>query len=145
MRSLRWLAAKLPPRIEDLSERIGVALGVYRRQPGVLGLSLALSDAMQLLLVGNVYLTARAVSVDVPFDVVAVVLALVVLITLLPISIAGLGLREGAFVVLLAPLGIGTTDATLVSVLVTTVLTVVSLPCAIAFFLPGRRRPLATA
>ena len=144
LRSLRWLAARLPPRVEDLSSRIGTALGVYRRRPRVLALSLALSVAMQLLLVANVYLTARSVSVDVPFAVVAVVLALVVLITLLPISIAGLGLREGAFVVLLAPLGIGTTDATLVSVLVTTVLTVVSLPCAIAFFLPGRRWP-ATA
>ena len=144
-RALHWLAARLPTHVEDLAARIGTALGVYRRRPRVLGLSFVLSIAMQLLLVGNVYLMARAISVDLPFAVVAVVLALVVLITLLPISIAGLGVREGAFVVLLAPLGISATDATLLSVLVTSVLTLVSLPCALAFFLPGRKWPAAAA
>jgi glycosyltransferase 2 family protein len=143
MRSLRWFAARLPARLGEFAGRVGAALGLYRRSLRVLAVSLALSIAMQLLLVANVYLMARAISVDVPFTVLAVVSALVVVVTLLPISIAGVGLREGAFVVLLAPLGVKTTDATLVSVLVTTVLTVASLPCALAFFLPGRRWPVA--
>jgi uncharacterized protein (TIRG00374 family) len=141
LQSLHRLAARLPARVEEFAGRAGAALGGYRRRPRPLAASLALSIAMQLLLDATVYLIAQSISVDIPFPVVAVVLALVVLVTLLPISIAGLGLREGAFVVLLAPLGIDTTDATLVSVLFTTVLTIVSLPCAIAFFLPGRRWP----
>ncbi len=57
------------------------------------------------------YSIARAIHVDASFLQIVVVLAYVICITSLPISIAGHGVREGAFVLMFAVFGLGAQGA----------------------------------
>jgi hypothetical protein len=61
-----------------------------------------------------------------------VVVPPVLLAALLPISIAGFGVREGAFVVLLAEFGVSSADATLLSLLSVAAVVVASIPGGLA-------------
>ncbi len=86
--------------------------------------------SFQALIVLQLVFLARAIGVTLPFSTAAVSLALVTLATLLPISIGGFGVREGTYVLLLGSVGIGATDATLISLLSVATLFLVSLPGA---------------
>jgi uncharacterized membrane protein YbhN (UPF0104 family) len=57
------------------------------------------------------YAIARALSVDLPFYVFPLFVPLISIITLLPISFNGLGLREGIYQLLYIPLGVLEADA----------------------------------
>jgi hypothetical protein len=61
--------------------------------------------------------SARALGVDVPGIVLLLVGTIIVLATLIPVSIAGVGVREGAAVALLTTVGVASSDALLVGVL----------------------------
>jgi glycosyltransferase 2 family protein len=71
-------------------------------------------------------LVASALSLDLSLATIAWTRSAAVLVAILPISVAGLGVREGAMVILLAPYGIGAADALTYSLLAfaTTVLSV---------------------
>jgi glycosyltransferase 2 family protein len=71
-------------------------------------------------------LVASALSLDLSFATIAWTRSAAVLIAIVPISIAGLGVREGAMVVLLAPYGIAAADTLAYSLLAfaTTILAV---------------------
>ena len=94
------------------------------------------------------WLLARAIELDVSYTLLAVVMPLVLVATLVPISIAGFGVREGGYVALLAEAGISAGDATLFSLLNVAALAIATLPGAFALLLPAvtedERRRLAT-
>jgi uncharacterized membrane protein YbhN (UPF0104 family) len=77
----------------------------------------ALGLVYQVLVVGVFVLVAKTVGVDLPFALAAVSTPIVVLATLIPVSVGGLGIREGGFVILLGQAGIDAADAALVSLL----------------------------
>ena len=89
-----------------------------------------MSLLFQALIAMQLVMLARAIEVDLPFATAAVALAIVTIITLIPLSIGGFGLREGSYVVLLGTASIAATDATLVSVLSVAALLFASLPGA---------------
>jgi hypothetical protein len=62
-------------------------------------------------------MVARTIGVDLPFPLAAVVTPIVLVAMLVPVSIGGIGVREGGFVLLLGEAGVGAADATLVSLL----------------------------
>jgi hypothetical protein len=78
---------------------------------------LALGILYQALAVAALVLVARAVTLDLSFALAAASAAIVVVAMLVPISIGGLGVREGGFVLLLGEAGINGADATVVSLL----------------------------
>jgi glycosyltransferase 2 family protein len=86
----------------------------------------------QGLLVTATWCAARALGIELSAAVVALCIALVLPLTMLPISIAGFGVREGALAVTLGQVGVGTADATLISLITVFMLAVASLPGAIA-------------
>ena len=57
---------------------------------------------------------------------------IVLLATLAPISVAGLGVREGTYVLLLGDLGVSSSDATLLSLFTVAALALASLPGGVA-------------
>ena len=75
--------------------------------------------------------------------------SLILLITLVPISIAGFGVREGGTVLVLGAAGISATDATVLSLTGVTALVVASIPGGLAMLTSSqgsgvraaRRRP----
>jgi hypothetical protein len=89
----------------------------------------------QALVLVAFWLIAEALDLGVDPAILAIVVPPVLLASVLPISVAGFGVREGAFVVLLGEFGVSSADATLLSILAVTSVALASLPggLAIAF------------
>lgn len=120
----------VPQRLLRTARETHSMLDAYARSPLLLAGLFLLSLVFQALIAMQLVMLARAIEVDLPFATAAVALAIVTIITLIPLSIGGFGLREGSYVVLLGTASIAATDATLVSVLSVAALLFASLPGA---------------
>jgi hypothetical protein len=105
----RWisLVASRLPLVRGLWPRIAEALAVFRAIPlrGQIGLA-ALSLGAHVLGIGVYFLLARAMGVDAPFMALGWMRSTATLVAILPFSVSGLGLREGAMVALLGQRGV---------------------------------------
>jgi uncharacterized protein (TIRG00374 family) len=116
------------------------ALLPYRRTPGTLAASLALSFLFQGVVILVVFLNAKALAHDVPALALAVFVPLISLAGMLPISVNGLGLREALYVLLFGRIGTPPDVALLMALLYFAVTLIASLPGGIVYMLqPGRR------
>lgn len=126
------LARRLPDRVRGWARQGRATLIGYARNRRLLGSALALGLVFQVLGVGGFWLASKTIGAGIPFSLMAVAVPLVLVITVLPISLAGFGVREGSFVVLLGEAGISATNATVVSLLSVAALALASLPGAFA-------------
>ena len=85
-------------RIRRRLERVFAALDSYRSRPWLIAASLVLALVFQLMRCASVTVGAAALGHPLPFTFVLVVFPIMLLISLLPITIAGLGVREVGFV-----------------------------------------------
>jgi uncharacterized protein (TIRG00374 family) len=109
MRHLLGLAGKLPLIGTFLGKRLNSAVDAvlaYSRKPGLIVWALLVSMVANGLSIINIYLYALAVGADVSLAKAAVVAPVVLAVGLLPISLNGLGVIEGTFVVLLGLMGV---------------------------------------
>jgi glycosyltransferase 2 family protein len=107
------------------------------------GRVLALGLLYEGLTFASVWLVSKSLALEVPFSVIAMVVPTVLILTALPISIAGYGVREGSYVALLHQTGVSTTNAVLLSLLSTAVYAVSTLPGAAAMLhRPGEGTPV---
>jgi uncharacterized protein (TIRG00374 family) len=135
------LAGRLPARLRTWARDARDTLVAYLRNPALVAAAFVLGVAFQALVVTATWMLGKAIEMDLPFALAAVAVPLVLVITLIPLSIAGFGLREGGYVVLLGEAGVPATDATLLSLLTVASLAVTSVPGAVAMILPGRKPP----
>lgn len=82
------------------------AWGGFARTPGRLALSLCLGLFFQILGVGIYIVLARDVGIDISTADWMWMAGVTAIVVLLPLSIGGVGLREGALVVMLAQFGV---------------------------------------
>jgi uncharacterized protein (TIRG00374 family) len=122
--------ALVPRRLVSVARESRALLQSYARDPATLIAVVMLSLVYQALVSLQLVMLARAIDVHLAFATAAVTLALVTVVTLIPISIGGFGVREGSYVVLLSGAMIDATDATLISVLSVATLFLASLPGA---------------
>jgi glycosyltransferase 2 family protein len=108
-------AERNPHRVRRSFGEARDTLDGYTRQPELLAWTIVLGVAFQLLTITASWLIAQSLGADVAFSLLAVAAPMVLLATVLPISIAGFGVREGSYVVLLGTAGVSHTDATLIS------------------------------
>ena len=105
----RWATAVLDAvGLRPLSQILGKlhdALHAYRKAPGVLAGALVVSLLVQFGRILTVYSAARALGATVPLSDFLVLVPVTTLITLLPISMAGFGVREGSFVYFFSRVG----------------------------------------
>ncbi len=94
----KWLPA---PRRHQLQTVVGLM-----KLPRVMTLATAMSILVQVFGVISVWLISQALSLNVPFVYCCILGPMVSLLTLLPISVNGMGVREVGTIVFLAPLGI---------------------------------------
>lgn len=139
IRTPAFVRRRVPARWR--SEVRGLRAIVLRcaRQPRIGIPVLLASVAFQALVVLQTCALARSISVPLTFPEAAVTVTLVTLITLIPLSIAGFGIREGSYVVLLGAVGIDATDATLLSLETVAVLFIAALPGAVLLIRDGMR------
>ena len=125
-----------------------INLGIHRlaHHPAATGRILATGFAYQLILIAAALMAARGLGLPAgvgPTALLAFVPA-VLIAQVLPISIAGLGVREGLFALFLHPLGVPKSQAIALGLLLYLLNLVVSLFGAPAFAV-GRRHAPATA
>jgi hypothetical protein len=116
----RWLARvaeRVPKPLRGRAAKAVDALAASRLSPPALARAVALGVLSHLALSAVFWATARAVGVDASLATLLVTGNAIVLAVLLPVSIGGVGVREGVAVVLLATAGVGSTDAVLVGLL----------------------------
>ena len=118
-----------------------------RRHPAAAFNVLAVGFAYQLVLVIAALMAAKAVGMSVAVGPTALLafFPAVLIAQVLPISIAGLGVREGAFVLFLTPLGIPTEQDVALGLLLYLLNVGVSLLGAPAFAVGGRGRATLAA
>ncbi|HTU19577.1 MAG TPA: lysylphosphatidylglycerol synthase transmembrane domain-containing protein [Gemmataceae bacterium] len=116
-----WLPAH--PRLTQLLD----AADLFRRdRRGMIYVTL-LSLVVQLANIVLAWLVGEGLGLEVPFLYYGVLIPLVSILTLLPISLNGMGLREAGTVLLLAPLNVSSATAVTLSLLIFAVYTATSL------------------
>jgi glycosyltransferase 2 family protein len=109
LRPLRPLARRL--RIEGPMRSLYEGLHAYREHPGALAWVFVLAIAAQLLRVITVAVLVHGMHLHVGFGTLLLLCPVLFLVTIVPISLNGVGLREATFVVVLASVDVAREDA----------------------------------
>jgi glycosyltransferase 2 family protein len=133
-------AARLvPERLRPIAAESAAALATFNDRRLLVEVGL-LGILYQGVLVAAIWAGGRAIDLELSYPLLAVAVTLVLLLTLVPISIAGFGVREGGFVVVLGAAGVAAADATLLSLVAVVLMALASLPGAIGL-ITWRRSP----
>lgn len=89
------------------ARRLMEGVRLYLTQPALLASTTFLSLVVQAANVLIVWLIGLAIDAPVPASYYWIMVPMVTLLTLLPVSLNGMGVREGGMVLFLAPLGVG--------------------------------------
>jgi uncharacterized protein (TIRG00374 family) len=114
---VRPILRRLPDRVKPMIRDTWATLHTWGRSPRTIALVVTLGLVYQALAVLVVVLVGKTVGVELSFALAAVSTAVVLVAMLIPISIGGLGVREGGYVLLLGKAGIDAADATSLSLL----------------------------
>lgn len=98
----------LPEDGHQIAVKLRLALRSYRLHWGALLIAALLSLTVHLIQAWMHTVMGRALDLEVPFSFCLIVYPLVGTFAAIPISLNGLGLREGGYIFLLAVIGIGT-------------------------------------
>jgi len=90
-------------------KKLQEALRVYRNETGILWRALAISVLFFLLMVVNVYVGCLAFSVSPSVVQIFVILPFLQVVSMLPIALGGVGLREWAYMIAFPQIGIAST------------------------------------
>lgn len=134
---VRPLVHRLPERVANVIRESWGIVRSWASTGQLVVRVVALGLAYQVLVVTVFVLAAKIVGVELSFALAAVSTPIVVLATLIPVSVGGLGIREGGFVILLGQAGIDAADATVVSLLSATTVFIASAAVAGATYLFG--------
>ena len=89
----------------------------YRRKKKTILKAFALSLLIQTTAIGIIYVVALGIGIRLTFTALFVFVPIIITVTTLPISIAGLGVRESAFVVLFGLVGVPSRESVAISFL----------------------------
>lgn len=104
-------------KINATLSKIATAFEVFQQKKGSLINGLWLSLALQINVVIYHYIVAVALQLDVPFYSYFITIPIITLITTLPISINGIGVRENLFIFFFAMFGLPKTESLAYSLL----------------------------
>ena len=136
--ALRWRAVRALVDVAKLSRKV---LSHLRYAVPVVGLSIMSFLGFAVI----VYAIARAMQIDVTVRDCVLLVPPVILVTVIPVSIAGWGLREGAMVVAFGFINVPAGAAFAMSVLFGLTLAVASLPGSLLWWLSGYSAKTSTA
>ncbi len=88
---------------------------VYRNQKEIIQKALSLSVLIQLIGIFTVYILSIGLGKHIPFLACLIFIPLIIIFTMIPVSISGLGIREGSFVLFLGFIGVESEFATAIS------------------------------
>jgi uncharacterized protein (TIRG00374 family) len=125
---------------------VHLGLTRFRRSPAAAVEVLVVGFAYQLAVVLSAFLAAKALGLPVSWTAVLAFMPAVAIVQVLPFpTIGGLGVREGAFVLFLHPLGVSTNEAITLGLIVYGINVLASLLGAPAFAVGTRSAAAASA
>lgn len=124
---------------------VHLGLQRFREKPGAAFEVLAAGFAYQLTVMFAAFLAAHALGLNVGWTAILAFMPAVAIAQVLPFTIGGLGLREGAIVLFLRPLGVGTSEAIALGLLIYGINLAVSLLGAPSFAVGGNATQRAAA
>ncbi|WP_419947258.1 lysylphosphatidylglycerol synthase transmembrane domain-containing protein [Candidatus Poriferisodalis sp.] len=127
-------------RIRDALGAVHTGLSMFRRHPRAAARLLGVGFAYQVLLVAATALIGAAIGINPGMRAWLAFAPMVLIVQLMPFTIGGLGVREGAFVLFLDAHGVNEGEAVLLGLLLYALTLLVSLTGAPALALGGRRR-----
>jgi len=142
---LPLLRRVLPEDSHPLVVKIRLALRSYRTQWRALAVAALLSLVVHLIQAWMHFVMGRALGLDIPYSFCIILYPLVGTFAAIPVSLNGLGLREGGYIYLLAVIGIGTEAAIAFGLLLFLVVALDSLIGGIVFLLQKSPNPASTA
>ncbi len=128
----RGLGRFLPDAVRPWTAEIADVIRAYEHDRRLMIEVVLLGVLYQAVVLFAFWMIAQSLGLGLNPAELAVVIPPVLLAALLPISVAGFGVREGAFVVLLAEFGISSADATLLSLLAVAGVAIASSPGGLA-------------
>jgi uncharacterized membrane protein YbhN (UPF0104 family) len=131
----------LPEDGHPIVVKLRLAFRSYRTHWRALGAALVLSLVLHLIQSWLHVIMGRALGLDVPFSFCIIVYPLVGTFAAIPISLNGLGLREGGYIYLLAVIGIGTEKSIAFSLLLFLIVALDSLVGGLLFLLQRSAKP----
>jgi len=130
-----WLE-KIPHSLGRKLRDLGDA---YWRCPGVLAQAVAISLVFHLMQIWIQILIAEALKFELPWSYAFVFFPLVDIVAMLPVSISGIGLREGSYLFFLGKLGIAADQAIACGIVWLAIVIASGLVGGLVFILYGRR------
>jgi hypothetical protein len=133
----------MPEDGHQLVVKLRLAMRSYRSNWRAVVAAAALSLVVHLIQAWMHTLMARALDLNVPFSFCLIVYPLVGTFAAIPVSLNGIGLREGGYIYLLAVIGIGTEQAIAFGLLLFLIVALDSLLGGVLFLLQRMPRPNA--
>ncbi len=112
------MATGLPGKVFAKIEKVHQCIAHYRHEPLVLIKALIISLVFYLFSVISVYLAAKALGIDIPLEIVLIVVPLVIVVGMLPITLNGLGLNESSYVFFFSLFGVSASAAFSIALLI---------------------------
>jgi uncharacterized membrane protein YbhN (UPF0104 family) len=114
---VRPILHRFPARLAVMARDAWGMVRIWLRSARLLTSVVGLGLVYQALVVTVLILVGKTVGVELAFALAAVCASIVLVATLIPVSVGGLGIREGGFVLLLGEAGVDAAEATLISLL----------------------------
>lgn len=138
-RKMRWLGALMGPFQEKLKHFV-LSLQTYRYDYRRLGLSLVLTLLAHLLLITATFLIGVSLQAPITFFNCLLFVPIIGLLSSLPISLGGLGIREASFVLLFSTIGVDSEVSISISFLFYFILVLIGIFGLGLSFLPAPRK-----
>jgi uncharacterized membrane protein YbhN (UPF0104 family) len=87
----------------------------YVKHRGTITKTFFLSLVIQVIIIFSIYLLSQGLSIDLPFLPFLIFIPIISTVSMIPVSISGLGVREASSVVLFNYIGVGPVQATAIS------------------------------
>ena len=113
----RCLPGQRLARIRGALSRLYENFDLYLAKPGLLAFGLVFAIGFQLLRVVAVWAAAWSLGMDVPFELLLFAVPIVNLVTQIPVSVGGLGVREASYAAILGLAGVAPEAAVALSLL----------------------------
>ena len=121
------------PGIRDMISGLYDTFGKYKHHKGLFLYSIWISFGIQAMNIAVYILLANALDISVPWGYYFLFFPIVTVITMLPISLNGLGIREGMFIYLFSTLGVPSAEALSLSLSWIFIVTCISLLGGVIF------------
>jgi glycosyltransferase 2 family protein len=137
--SILFFTLRLGRRFRLMTEFYDYFAGLKKRRSAIAA-ALSISMLIQLIMLLLVLLLARSLGIPVSLLQLSVFMPIIITISSLPISISGIGIREGSFVILLGLIGVRPEAATSLSLAYFFSIFIGSLPGLAFYLLHGRQQ-----